>query len=452
MLKNVIAIFDIGKTNKKLLLLDEDYTVIFEKSARLAESKDEDGFPCENVQALIDFMHESLDEVMRYKYYKVVALNFSAYGASFVYIDNEGKIICPLYNYLKPYSKELRKKFYDCYDGEIIFPALTASPILGNLNSGMQLYRLKYEKPQTFNKIASALHLPQFLSYVFTNRAVSEITSVGCHTNLWNFAKNNYHSWVSHEDIEAKLPPFASADEIVNVSYEGQAIKVGTGLHDSSAALIPYLVSFSEPFVLLSTGTWCISMNPFDKTPLTPEELAQDALCYLTYNGTPVKASRLFVGPMFEQQLKRIATFFKRSVSHYHKLTLNPVWLPSIEKRKEQKQIEFSAMDLADFSSGDEAYHQLMYDITLSQSRALNLILKNSNVNTFFVDGGFSTNTLYMNMLAMLYPTVKLYAASMPQGSSLGAALVIHQSWNSKPVPSNLINLKCYSKQELVGS
>jgi sugar (pentulose or hexulose) kinase len=452
MLKNVVAIFDIGKTNKKLLLLDEDYSVIFEKTARLPESKDEDGFPCENVQALIDFMHESLDEVMRYKYYKVVALNFSAYGASFVFTDQDGKIICPLYNYLKPYPEQIQRQFYDHYDGETIFPALTASPVLGSLNSGMQLYRLKYEKPETFKKIATAFHLPQYLSYVFTNTAVTEITSIGCHTNLWNFTTNSYHAWVREEGIDPKLPRFASADEVVEINYGGQTMKVGTGLHDSSAALIPYLMNFREPFILLSTGTWCISMNPFNTTPLTPEELKKDALCYLTYNGTPVKSSRLFVGPMFEEQVKRISTFFKRPVSHYHKLTLNPVWMPSIEKRKEEKQVAFSEMALTDFSSDEEAYHQLMYDIALLQSHSLNLILKSSEVTTIFVDGGFSTNPVYMNMLAMLYPTVKVYAASMPQGSSLGAALVIHQAWNSKPVPSNLVSLKCYSKQELVGS
>ena len=48
----VIAIFDIGKTNKKLLLFNEDYKIVYEKSARFIETTDEDGFPCENVDAL----------------------------------------------------------------------------------------------------------------------------------------------------------------------------------------------------------------------------------------------------------------------------------------------------------------------------------------------------------------------------------------------------------------
>ncbi len=121
MTKRVIAVFDIGKTNKKLLLLDEDYHVLFEKSARLEESKDEDGFPCEDVQALINFLHESMEEAMRYRYYKVVALNFSAYGASFVYLDDQGKVVCPLYNYLKSFPENLKKKFYEAYEGEVAF-------------------------------------------------------------------------------------------------------------------------------------------------------------------------------------------------------------------------------------------------------------------------------------------------------------------------------------------
>jgi sugar (pentulose or hexulose) kinase len=450
MYKRVIAVFDIGKTNKKLLLLDEDYSVIFEKTARLEEAKDEDGFPCENVQALINFMEEALEEAIRYKYYKIVALNFSAYGASFVYLDEHGKVICSLYNYLKPYPEELQKKFYSENEGEVMFSALTSSPVLGSLNSGMQLYRLKNEKPEVFKKIKTALHLPQFLSYIFTNKAVSEITSIGCHTNLWNFSQNDYHAWVSRESIDEKLAPIADADKTIEAKYDGHSIKVGTGLHDSSAALIPYLMSFKKPFVLLSTGTWCISLNPFNTTPLTADELRQDALCYLTYNGTPVKASRLLLGPFYEQQVKRISAFYRHPVSHYYKIEFNVMWMAVVEKRKQESQADFATMDLKGFSGGEEAYHQLMYDIALSQAKSLDLILKNSEVNSFFVDGGFSTNPLYMNMIAFLYPEVKVYAASMPQGSALGAALVIHSSWNSKPLPSDLVTLKSYSGSALV--
>ena len=48
----VIAIIDVGKTNKKLFLFDEHYKIVFERSARFAETVDEDGDPCENLESL----------------------------------------------------------------------------------------------------------------------------------------------------------------------------------------------------------------------------------------------------------------------------------------------------------------------------------------------------------------------------------------------------------------
>src|SRR5690349_19276440 len=102
----VIAIFDIGKTNKKLFLFDEGYNIVFEKSTQFKETVDEDGDPCENLESLKLWVFDSLHEVLRNKEYKIIAVNFSTYGASFVLIGDKGKTLAPLYNYLKPYSEE----------------------------------------------------------------------------------------------------------------------------------------------------------------------------------------------------------------------------------------------------------------------------------------------------------------------------------------------------------
>jgi sugar (pentulose or hexulose) kinase len=50
--KPVVAILDVGKTNKKLLLFDQSYQLVYEKSDRMEESVDEDGFPCEDLASL----------------------------------------------------------------------------------------------------------------------------------------------------------------------------------------------------------------------------------------------------------------------------------------------------------------------------------------------------------------------------------------------------------------
>src|ERR1700748_2238643 len=95
----VIAIFDVGKTNKKLFLFDESYNIVFERSARFNEIVDEDGFACENLDALKKSIFDSLNEVNRLPQFEVKAVNFSAYGASFVYLDKDGNPIAPLHNY-----------------------------------------------------------------------------------------------------------------------------------------------------------------------------------------------------------------------------------------------------------------------------------------------------------------------------------------------------------------
>src|SRR5215218_1392784 len=246
----VIAVIDVGKTNKKLLLFDEDYNIVFERSARIVEIVDEDGDPCEDLKNLHLFVFDSLSQVFNTKKFHVKALNFSAYGASLVNIDDKGYPVTPLYNYLKSYPENLKNRFYQTYGGEENFSSQTASPVLGSLNSGMQLYRLKHEKPEAFKQVKYSLHLPQYLSYLISGKPCSDITSIGCHTNLWDFQKNDYHQWVYDEDIDQKPATICSYDETTNAVFNGNNYLVGIALHDGSAALIPYMVNSQEPFVL----------------------------------------------------------------------------------------------------------------------------------------------------------------------------------------------------------
>src|SRR4030095_16174238 len=156
-----ILIFDVGKTNKKVLLFDEQYKLLHQESIRLDETTDEDGFPCEDVRALTTWIQQKFSEIVARKDIELKAVNFSAYGASLVHIDKLANVIGSLYNYLKPYPENLKKQFYDSYGGEDRIARETASPVLGSLNSGMQLYRLKYERPELFEKIAFSFYIPQ---------------------------------------------------------------------------------------------------------------------------------------------------------------------------------------------------------------------------------------------------------------------------------------------------
>jgi len=443
MKKPVIAVFDVGKTNKKLFLFDEHYKIVFERSARFLETEDEDGFPCENLESLRLSVFDSLHEVFRKSEFDIRAINFSTYGASLIYVDKDGRPLTPLYNYLKPYPEELKQQFYSKYGGEEQFAFQTASPVLGSLNSGMQLYRIKNERPEIFKKIKFALHLPQYMSFLVSGKFYSDITSIGCHTNLWDFNKNSYHVWLKEEGLLEKLAPIVASDTVVPATFPGNSYGVGTGLHDSSAALIPYLVSFREPFILISTGTWCISFNPFNNNPLTREELQSDCLCYLQYQGSPVKASRLFAGYEHEKEVKRIADHFNQATSKYRHISFNPIFLKFFEDKELDQP--FSNRDISSFSSDEEAYHFLMMHLVIEQKKSTDLIIENSGVKRVFVDGGFSKNSIYMNFLSYVYPDMEIFAASMAQATAMGTALAIHDSWNNNPLPNDLIELKFYS-------
>jgi sugar (pentulose or hexulose) kinase len=489
---NVIAILDAGKTNKKILLFDEQYRMVWEQSNSFDPTVDEDGEPCEDLQQLTAWARQSLAVVSALPDFSIRAMNFSAYGASFVHIDKEGQPVAPLYNYLKPYPEALARKFYMGYGGKVTVSMLTASPVLGSLNSGMQLYRIKKQQPEFFARIRYSLHLPQYLSWLFTGKAVSDITSIGCHTNLWNFSRQHYHEWVYREGWIDKLAPIVPSTSVQPLAMQpggagkavagvgraritggGHAPVVGVGLHDSSAAMIPYLESFREPFVLISTGTWCITMNPFNDTPLTIAELEQDCLCYMSYLGRPVKASRLFAGYDHEQQVQRLAGHFHQSPAYAATVAFDPVLVAGLRSGKRQgsevlaatakatpakpspakpspakaspvKASVFGQRELGAFDSFEQAYHCLLMDIMDQQAASTRLVLHGTDVRRIFVDGGFGRNQVYMHLLAEAFPDIEVFAASIPQATAMGAALAIHSHWNKRILPGDMIELKYY--------
>jgi L-fuculokinase len=192
--------------------------------------------------------------------------------------------------------------------------------------------------------------------------------------------------------------------------------------------LIPYLATFKrEKFVLISTGTWCITLNPFNHTPLTDEELQYDCLAYMQYTGKPVKASRLFAGNAHEQAIKQMAQLFEKPSDYYKTVTFAS---QLIENQND--------------NSYEAAYHQLIMDLVNQQIASTKLVLEDDSVTKLFVDGGFGKNEIYMKLLAKAFPKMEVYASSVAQATALGAALAIHEDWNTKGISQNLIELKRY--------
>ncbi|MEM1257774.1 MAG: FGGY family carbohydrate kinase [Bacteroidota bacterium] len=445
MKEEVTAIFDIGKTNKKFFLFNADFEEVYREYASFELIKDEDGHPTEDLAVLQSWMKEVFERILKTKKHNITAINFSTYGASFVHLDEFGKVLTPLYNYTKPLDGTLTDQFYDTYGPYREFAKVTGALNDGMLNSGLQLYWLKHAKPNIFGKIKYSLHLPQYLSYIFTGIPLSEYTSIGCHTALWDYSKKDYHSWVYKEEIHKNLPRIVSTETSINMNFNGKRIKIGVGIHDSSAALLPYVRSIKKKFILVSTGTWSIALNPFSRGTLTDEDIRKDCINYMRINGKPVKASRIFLGNEYGIQVKKLAQHF-RVAEDYHKTvkfdfdTFFDIikdfeycfrW-ESITDANMPKKTHFT------YHKFEHAYHQLMTELVLLQVENIKIAAGGDEIDKLYIDGGFSDNDVYLKLVSHYLRNMELRTTDSSLGSAMGAAMAISDNkLNSKFLRKN---------------
>ena len=428
----VTAVFDIGRTNKKFFLFDDNFQEVHREYIRFEEIEDEDGYPTENLEALEKWAKKVFNSTLDSTKYEIEALNFSCYGASLVHIDKNGKAITPLYNYMKPLKDDIYDSFYEAYGDEKELSRITGSPKLGMLNTGMHLYWLKYTQPEVFKRTKYSLHLPQYLSYLFTGIPVSEYTSIGCHTMLWNFEKNDYHSWVYQEGIDKKLPPIDSSRKTTSVNYKGKKIKMGVGIHDSSSALLPYIRSITTSFLLVSTGTWSISINPFNEGMLTLNDIEDDSLFNMRIDGSPIKVSRLFLGHEYKLQVKALSDHFNVSHGSHKQMKYDQETFFEINKDFIH-MFNWSTLSSEDmpnetkipYDKFEHAYHQLMLELVLLQEKSIRAAIGDSKIKQLYIDGGFSDNEVYIQLLSLFFGNMNISTTDSSLGSALGAAVVI---------------------------
>lgn len=443
-----IAVFDIGKTNKKFFVFDKDFNQLEHEYIRFDEVPDDDGFLGEDLDKLVDWVFTTFDGLLKNGKYEVESLNFSTYGASLVHLDDEGNRVTPFYNYLKPFPKELEEKFLSANPKES-FEIKTASPFMGFLNSGLQLYYLKYAKPEVFKKIKHTLHLPQYLSSLFSKKYYTDYTSLGCHTGFWDFEKGDYADWVKEEGFEALLAPIVPSTHTTIVERLGQKVKIGVGVHDSSSTLVPYINSTNEPFVLVSTGTWSICMNFFNEGSLNLEELDADCLNFLSLKGTSLKASRLFLGKHLSEQAKVLSDHFDVDYQSYKTLQWDSSYTT---KRKEKGKLLFDHSlirperfgytnepnpDYSVFDSYEDALLHLFDELADLQIASLKLAIGKSDIKKVYLDGGISSSKVFVTLLAKKLPEFEIYSTSFALGSALGAALLVNYRTLSASFLSN---------------
>lgn len=446
---DVIAIFDIGRTHKKFMLFDLQYRVVAENSTVIPDITDEDGYGCEDVAAIEVWMRKQLEDALNDENCVVKALNFSAHGASMVHLDADGHPVTPLYDYMKPLDPQVTADFYALFGGPEQFSRKTGSPVLDMLNSGIQLYWLKRTRPEMLAKVAQSLHLPQYGNYLFSGKFHADITSIGCHTGLWDVDQSSYHQWLSKEGLDNRLPAPEPATAYDEVSFGNRIIPTGIGLHDSSAALLPFVYTASEPFLLLSSGTWNITLNPFFAGELSDVDYRQDCLYFLLDADRKVAASRLFLGNEYQHQVRRLEEHYQKAKGYYVDVRPDESLFRKALQNQDADTVFFpetmagtgpfpnlrgNPVDLGIFPTFEEAYHKLMLDLTYLQKVSIELLCRDAPVRRLYVSGGFLQSQVFMELLCAFLPGWEVCIAENKRASALGAAVALHKVWQPGPL------------------
>jgi len=338
------------------------------------------------------------------------------------------------------YEAELPAAMLAAYRQQRDLFVLTGSPALpAGLNLGAQLHLLEKQSGNFFADV-TLMPYAQYWAWLLSGVATSEVTSLGCHSDLWNPATVDFSPMAKRRGWAGQFAPLVKAGDVVGtlqpdlVAYTGlpATTQVLAGLHDSNAALMAargFAEIADHEATVLSTGTWFIAMRlanePVDFASL-PE--ARDCLVNVDAYGQPVPSARFMGG-------REIETLIEIDTRRVDIKPDQPHLLAAV-----QDVIESGAMVLPTLAQGtgpfphaegrwvqrpDDSYARragaclyaaLMTDISLDLIGSEDRLL---------VEGRFAEAEVFVRALASLRLGTTVYTANAHSDVSFGALRLI---------------------------
>jgi L-fuculokinase len=226
------------------------------------------------------------------------------HGATAALIDDAGLVLpVPDYEYVPGDAADAARY-------ETLRPAFeeSGSPRLpAGLNLGRQLDWLQVRFPADFARAKHVLMYPQYWAWRLCGVAASEVTSLGCHTDLWRPGERTWSSLVERHGWQPLFPPLREAwarlgrlrPELAADTGLPADCEIVCGIHDSNASLLRHLLTLQSggPCTVLSTGTWVIAAALGSATK--PMVEAQDMLANCNVFGDAVPCMRFMGGREF---------------------------------------------------------------------------------------------------------------------------------------------------------
>ncbi|MBJ6133552.1 FGGY-family carbohydrate kinase [Ochrobactrum sp. Q0168] len=418
-----IAILDIGKTNAKVVVIDaaggEEIA-----ARRMPNTVQRDGpYPHYDIEALWRFFLASLSEFAREPGFD--AISITTHGASAALVAADGTLAMPVLDYELEYPAEIRAAY------AAIKPDFrdTFSPTLSlGLNLGAQLHYLKTVFPADFARTHFIFTYPQYWAWRLTGIATSEVTSLGCHTDLWLPKQSAFSALVDRLDIREKFPPLRSAFDALGPLLPKIATEIGLpspvpvhcGIHDSNASLLAHLMDRKGSFSVVSTGTWVVSFAVGGN--LDQLDPKRDTLANVDAYGRAVPSARYMGGREFDLMTEGLQ---KPSPSEYDALAAQVLHrsimaLPSAVPGCGPFPDTHLRWRNADQPSDAERYAAACIYAALMTESCLSLLGAKGPI---VVEGPFSDNAIYLKTLAN-FSGRAVEAIAGSTGTATGAGLL----------------------------
>jgi sugar (pentulose or hexulose) kinase len=338
------------------------------------------------------------------------------------------------------YEYEIPAGILRDYRGQRDAFALTGSPALSEgLNLGAQLHFLETLHPQEMEK-ATLLPWAQYWAWVLSGVAASEVTSLGCHTDLWSPDKRDYSPLAQRRGWAGRFAPLQSADAVLGnlsskiVSATGlpASASVRVGIHDSNAALVAAqafpAIERSEATVL-STGTWFVGMRLTAEKPCLsslPEE--RDCLANVDFRGQTVPSGRFMGG-------REIETIIGIDTRRVDIKPDQPALLAAVARvlKTESMLLPSLAPGFGPYPGATGHWENEPHDwferraaaclyAALVADKSLDLI---GSKDILLIEGRFAEAEVFVRALASLRSTTRIFTANAHNDVSFGALRLI---------------------------
>ncbi|KAA2315015.1 carbohydrate kinase [Pseudooceanicola sediminis] len=414
-----IAVIDVGKTNAKLALVDAETLSEIAVVTRPNTVLPGPPYPHFDLDGHWAFF---LDHLTRFHAaHGIDAISVTTHGASIVLLDENGGLATPMLDYEHPGPEEQAA----AYDALRPGFAQTGSPRLAaGLNVGAQLHWLFSRDPGLLARTAHIVTYPQYWGARLTGAFATDVTSLGCHTDLWIPAAGAFSPLVDRLGIRDKIAPaLHSGDTLGTVSADVAALTglreqtpVTCGIHDSNASLYPHVAARRGAFSVVSTGTWVVVMAVGgDAVTLYP---GRDTLVNVNALGQPVPSARFMGGREYE--LIRTDEAPPATTQDRNAALSGPLLLPSVEASCGP----YPGLPMrwlgAQEPWGAVRGLALSWYLALMTDTCLGLVGARGPV---IVEGPFARNPDYLAMLAALRPG-GVEVVSSATGTAAGAALL----------------------------